>query len=165
MLRLATVLFLLAASLAPASAETYRTYANPRFGATADVPSDWRSEPPPENGDGLTFTSPDGTASVTVYGSLNIEDNAQTAMQRALQPSEGETITYRQSGKDWVVVSGVKGSQIFYHKSILVCRDQIWNDVDLEYPAARKSAYDALVTHIASSLHFSGRSGQIPNCR
>ena len=165
MLRPATIMLLVFASLASARAETYRIYSNPRFGATADVPSGWRSEPPPANGDGLIFDSPDGGASITVSGRLNIEDTAQQAMQQALQPNDGETITYLQSGKDWVVVSGINGAKIFYRKSMLVCRNQIWNDVDLEYPAAQKVAYDALVNHVAGSLRFSGKSAQIPNCR
>ena len=165
MLRLATVALLLAAGLASARAETYRTYSNARFGATADVPSGWRSEPPPENGDGLIFVSPDGTASVTVYGSLNIEESVQAALQQAFQANDGETVAYRQNGKNWVVVSGLKGDKIFYRKSMLVCRNQIWNSVDLEYPAAQKTAYDALVNRVAGSLRFSGTSAQIPNCR
>jgi hypothetical protein len=165
MFRLPILALLLFPALASARAETYRTYSNPRFGATADVPSNWRAEPPPENGDGLIFKSPDGTASATVSGRLNIDDSVEAAMQEALQPNQGETISYHQSGKNWVVVSGVDGDKIFYRKSMLVCRDQIWNDVDLEYPAAQKSAYDALVRHVAGSLHFSGTSAQIPNCR
>jgi hypothetical protein len=33
----------------------------------------------------------------------------------------------------------------------------------IEYPAARKTAFDELVAHVAASLQF-GRSAQIPNC-
>jgi len=50
--------FVLAAT--PAPAQDWRTYVNPRFGATADVLRDWRAGQPPENGDGLQFTSPTG---------------------------------------------------------------------------------------------------------
>jgi hypothetical protein len=53
---------------------------------------------------------------------------------------------------------------IFYAKHILSCADQIWNSVYLEYPAAEKTAYDALVTRVAQSLR-PGRSAQVPRCK
>ena len=80
-------------------------------------------------------------------------------------PDDGATITYRHRGKRVLIVSGVRGDTVFYRKSILSCRDQIWNSVSIEYPAARKAAYDALVTHVAGSLRFGGASAQIPNCK
>jgi serine/threonine-protein kinase len=156
-------LLLLCASL-PAAAETYRSYANERFGATADVPASWRAGPPPENGDGLIFRSPDGSAALTVSGSLNIADSVDEAMRDQAAPNDGEAVTYRKSGKRHVTVSGTKGDRIFYRKSILVCGDQIWNSIHLEYPARDKKTYDALVTHVAKSLR-GGPGYQISGCR
>jgi hypothetical protein len=46
---------------------------------------------------------------------------------------------------------------------MLSCRDRIWNNLSIEYPAARKTAVDVLVTPVAGSLRF-GRSAQVPNC-
>ncbi|MDB5600723.1 MAG: hypothetical protein JWN71_2767 [Xanthobacteraceae bacterium] len=159
---IAVILCLLLA--APAAAETYRAYANERFGATADVPASWRAGPPPANGDGLVFRSPDGRAALTVSGSLNVADSVDEAMRDQATPNDGETVTYRQNGPRAVTLSGTKGDRIFYRKSILVCRDQIWNSIHLEYPARDKKAYDALVTHVARSLR-PGRSEQISDCR
>ena len=62
-----------------------------------------------------------------------------------------------------VVVSGTKGDSIFYRKSILSCRDQVWNSVSIEYPAAEKKAFDAIVTHVAGSLK-AGQSEQVAEC-
>lgn len=148
----------------PAAAETYRVYTNERFGQTADVPASWRADPPPVNGDGLIFRSPSGDASLTVYGSLNIADSVSEAMRDQATPIDGEAVTYRKTGKRDVTLSGAKGDRIFYRKSILVCRDQIWNSIHLEYPARDKKAYDALVTRVARSLR-GGRSEQISDCR
>lgn len=165
MIRFVALMLFAAASLASAHGETFRTYANARFGATAEVPSDWRSDPPPENGDGLIFRSPDGLASITVSGMLNIADSPDQAMSEREQAGDGETITFRQRGRRTITVSGLQGDKIFYRKAILVCGDQIWNDLSLDYPAARKAEYDALVVRVARSLRFSGASAQIPNCR
>ena len=56
----AVALVLTAAAAAPA--KQYRSYANPRFGTTADVPAHWRADLPPDNDDGLVFRSPDRRA-------------------------------------------------------------------------------------------------------
>jgi hypothetical protein len=58
--------------------------------------------------------------------------------------------------------SRFSGNRIFYRKSMLSRRDQIWNNLSIEYPPARKTAFDALVTRVAGSLRF-GRSAQV-NC-
>src|SRR5687768_14502973 len=98
----------------PAAAETYRVYANERFGQTADVPASWRADPPPANGDGLIFRSPDGNAALTVSGSLNIADSVKEAMRDQGTPNDGENVTYRKTGKRDVTISGTKGDNIFY---------------------------------------------------
>ncbi len=144
-------------------AESWRVYSNARFGTTADVPADWRAGRPPANGDGLVFTSPDGQASVAVYGGLHIWDSIDEAVAIIEKPDDGETITYRHREPRAIVVSGTQGDRIFYVKSILSCRDNVWNSVRIEYPAARKQAFDRLVAHVAGSLR-SGRSEQVREC-
>ena len=158
---LAAAALLIAA--ASAAAADYRPYANARFGTAADVPAGWASDPPPENGDGLVFRSPDQTASVTVSGSLHVWDTIDEAMAIYQQPNNGETITYRHREPRALVVSGTHGDTIFYARHILSCHDRVWNSVYIEYPASQKATYDAMVTHIARSLH-AGRSGQLGGC-
>jgi len=159
-----TAIALLAFAAVATAAPQYRTYVNARFGTTAEVPADWRSDPPPENGDGLRFRSPDQRASITVSGSLHVYDTVEEALKAYEEPGEGEKITYRHREPRALVVSGTRGDTIFYAKHILSCGDQIWNSVHLEYPLAEKTAYDALVTRVAQSLR-PGRSAQVPRCR
>jgi hypothetical protein len=159
-----TAVTLLALAAAATAAPQYRTYANARFGTSADVPADWKADPPPENGDGLRFWSPDRRASLTVSGMLNIHDTIDEAMTAYETPGEGETITYRHREPHALVISGTRGDTIFYARHVLSCGDQIWNSVHFEYPAAEKAAYDALVTHVARSLK-PGRSWQVRGCR
>ena len=161
-LSIAAAALLAFSSAAPAA--DYRAYANARFGTVADVPAGWRADPEPENGDGLVFRSPDGHASVTVSGSLHVWDSIGEAMKIYEEPGKDETVTYRHREPRALVVSGTRGDTIFYARHVLTCGDQIWNSVHIEYPAAQKTAYDAMVTHIARSLH-GGRSGQVPKCR
>jgi Tfp pilus assembly protein PilE len=135
--------------------EQYRAYLNDRFGVRADVPRSWRAGPEPENGDGLKFTSPDGTATITVSGGFNIADTPAEAIDSEQQADDGETITYRNKNARMSVISGTRGATIFYRKALLSCKDEVVNRVSIEYPAARKAAYDPLVSHVAGSLRGS----------
>jgi len=161
--RLVLVLALEFADASGARAEALRAYHNDRFGTSADVPADWRPEPSPENNDGRVFTSPDGNAQAIVSGSYSVLPRDEEFRIR-LEPNDGETIQFRRSGRNWVVVSGVKDEKIFYRKSLLSCRDTIWNSVSLEYPAAGKKKYDALVAHVSASLRPGSGYGS-GNCR
>ena len=151
----------------PAAAKEWKTYVNERFGTTADVPADWHAGHPPENGDGLKFTSPDGTASVAVFGSLHTFDTIAEEIAIYEAPEDGETITYRHPEKRALVVAvragDTHGDAIFYRRWILSCGDTVWNGVSIEYPAADKAAYDALVTHVAHSLR-AGTGWQVETC-
>jgi hypothetical protein len=75
-------------------AETWRTYVNPRFGVSAQVPSDWMMRPEPANGDGRAFTAPDGSAEIIVSGILSTLSRDQEFSIRTA-PNPGETITRR----------------------------------------------------------------------
>jgi hypothetical protein len=156
-------LIALAAAGARAEGGAWRSYHNERFGTTADVPSAWRAGPPPENNDGLIFTSPDGAAKLTISGSLNIWDNLKEGFDFYETPQEGEKITYKHHDRGSLTLSGTKGDRIFYTKHLLSCRGQIWNNIYLEYPAARKIEFDDLVAHVAKSLR-PGAGYQIANC-
>lgn len=159
---LLTFLALILASAA--LAQDWRAYTNPRFGTRAEVPRDWTMGPAPENDDGRVFTAPDGRATVTVYGSLHVFDSIDEALKIYETPQPGETLTYTQRGPRTITVSGTRGERIFYRKAILSCRDRIWNGVAIEYPAAQKRDFDALVTRVAKSLR-GGQGYQVKTCR
>jgi serine/threonine-protein kinase len=151
----------LALALAGAQAATWRTYHNPRFGTTAELPADWVPQPPPENGDGLIFVSPDKRAEIAVSGILNIDAIAKEIASRA-EPNEDERVTYSKIGPSSVVVSGFKGEdRIFYRRSVTSCRNQIWNSVSIEYPASEKLTFDPIVQRVSASL----RAGSGWMCR
>ncbi len=156
-------LLLVLAVIGPAAAQAWQTYVNERFGATADVPAGWQAGEPPANGDGLRFTSPDGSASVAVFGSLQTFDTIDETIAIYETPDEGETITYKHRGDRDLVVSGTRDGRIFYRRWILSCGGTVWNGVSIEYPAAEKAAYDPVVTHIAHSLR-AGTGWQVETC-
>ena len=148
---LALVLLLASTALAFAG-QQYQTYFNDRFGVTADVPHGWTSGDEPANNDGLRWTSPDGAAEVAVYGGFQVLDSLEEAFGTQADLGDGATTTYKAKGKHGLTVSGVKGDKIIYRRSILSCKDTVWNTVEITYPKAQKAAFDPIVTHIAASL-------------
>ena len=130
--------------------DAWRLYVNARFGAVADVPADWTAEPDPENGDGRTFTAPDG-AKVLVYG--NWETGDSVVVDAITSPRQGETITYRFHKNGVYVISGRAGDTLFYRKHVLVCGGKVWVNLEIEYPASKAATYDPMAAHMAKSLH------------
>jgi hypothetical protein len=145
----AVSLFLVAALAAsPACAEGWTRYCNARFGQCADIPHNFRSDPPPVNGDGLVFRDSAGM-SITVsamYNALNdtVASERQSEIELLAAP------TYQAQGSNWFVISGVKGDIVFYVKSFVTksAISHLW----IEYPAARKADYDSIVARVVKSF-------------
>jgi hypothetical protein len=145
-------------------AETWRSYHNSRFGTAADVPASWTMGPEPANDDGRKFTSPDKHAEIIISGIFaNVDTDNELASR--FEAGEGETIKLKKRQGKWVVVSGVKGDRIFYRKTLLSCGDSIAHGLWIEYPAAEKEKYDALVAYVAASLRPGLGYGMTTKCR
>lgn len=148
--------FLLAALASSAVAAEWQAYVNERFGAAADVPADYKEGEAPTNDDGRTFTSPQGDATIAIWGALatvseqSFADYAQTLISYDKQ--DGWDISYSTGKADWFVFSGSKGDRIVYEKIIQACNGEVANHVRLEYPVARKAEFDAIVQHVTKSL-------------
>lgn len=129
------------------------TYENDRFGTSATFPTDIfsREQVPPENGDGLRWLSDDG-ASLAVFGSYNVLDETPKTREAAAKAEKDRPVTYSQTGKDWVVLSGIDGDHVFYERYVFGPTD-IVHGIVIEYPTSLKAKYDPLVGSIARSLH------------
>jgi hypothetical protein len=154
MKRVFPILALAAVSAATSAGAGQFTYTNQRFGTVCTFPDEIFSirEPEPENGDGQQWSAPDG-AHLTCSGILNIDDDTPKSFVAAEMASAepGYKVTYAKAGKDWAVLSGIKGDTIFYERR-LFGKDSVIRTVWIEYPPALKSKYDPLVGAIAGSL-------------
>lgn len=50
----------------------WTAYTNARFGFRVFAPAGWKSGRPPDNGDGLSFTSPDGKSTLAAWGGFHV---------------------------------------------------------------------------------------------
>ena len=153
-----TAAVLLAATAA--KADEWLTYQNDRYGTTIDYPGVFKMQPPPDSDDGREFKTSDGT-DFTVSASYFALDltvaEYRDFIVKHLDP--GSTITYETRGKNWFVISGTKGDNIFYEKHLL--SHGMNEDFVMSYPASAKQTYDPIVARMAKSLR-SGKGFQSP---
>ena len=144
-----------AAMLSPAAAQrVWKTYKNERFGTTIEYPADkFIPQPPPDNGDGLRFIATD-SAEFTVAAINNVLDQNLAAIEAAALKDRplDEKINYRDRGRNWFVLSGVKADVIFYERHLLSHRGKIINDLEIIYPARLRSIYDPIVRRMSKSF-------------
>jgi hypothetical protein len=143
-----------------ARAETWRIYQNARYGTVAEYPAD-RFHPgnPPDNGDGQRFTTADG-AELAIFASLNIDADTPARHEAFLRGGDSDysNVTYRATGRDWLVLSGYRGNSIFYERYIFAKgRDfGVIHALVVTYRRDTKAVYDPIVARMAKSLR-SGR--------
>jgi serine/threonine protein kinase len=125
----------------------YDEYANPRYGFTVLWPSSFRAQPPPEDGDGQEWTSPDGQVLLSAYGTNNVlnysPEQDEAADARLL------SVVYVNISGDIVTVSGYtnNGRTIVYQRDVVgpgSIDTLYWS-----YPANQKAQLDAAVTQTA----------------
>jgi hypothetical protein len=145
----------LAALATAAAADGWTRYADPRFGAAADVPPGFAAAEPPAGGGGLEFAGADGRARLAVYGLPNAEGQRlaeYSAFSLGEEEEAGWRITYSRVADGWFVHSGRQGGRIFYEKTILACDSKVVNSVWLEYPSDLKARFDPIVGRVSASL-------------
>jgi hypothetical protein len=141
---------------AGAQAGGWEWYRSERFGYSLLFPADLLS-PREESldGQGLEFVSDDGSIKLKILV-IDNEDKVTPEEYRAAIirefPQYGE-IGYGPMGQSWFVLSGVRGSSIYYQKIMFACGGRVINAFALTYPEERKRAFDAIVTTIEKNFH------------
>jgi serine/threonine-protein kinase len=125
----------------------YNAYANPRYGFTALWPSSLRAQPPPEDGDGQAWNSPDGQVHLAAYGANNVLNYSPGQDEAA--DARLMSVVYANISGDIVTVSGYtnNGRTIVYQRDVVgpgSIDTLYWS-----YPVDQKAQLDAAVTQTA----------------
>jgi len=141
--------------------EIWKTFFNDRFGTSIEYPARFKPGRPPDNNDGQSFTADDG-AKLAVWGSLNARERDVASLEAFLRedPKEGEQITYRAAGKNWLVLSGTRKDRVFYERHQFSHKGEVLNAFEISYPATLAAAYGPIVARLAKSLR-AGRGFQV----
>ncbi len=139
----------------PAKIE-YSHYVNPRFKYAIDYPSFLVAQAEPDNADGRTFQYQDMELKIygtSLYSTVSGEAwTIPTLMADALRnkKEDGETVTYKKSSADWLVLSGYRGDQIFYLKAMI--QGESVKCFEFRYPASSKKYFDPVISRLVGSF-------------
>ena len=147
---LAVITSLIWTAVSAAEAQDLRTFTEPRFGTSAQVPAGWRSQTIEREAgvSGRYFYSKDGATWIAVFG----RTVSAGVSPRSSANAPDERVTYRADGPRWFVRSGLREDRIFYRKALLSCGGRVAHLIAFEYPADRKLEHDRLVTLVSRSL-------------
>jgi hypothetical protein len=149
------VMLTFASNCTSVAKERWATYANPRFGTTADYPADLFTvlDPPPENGDGQRFHTPDGRADLTIYGAWSEAGDTPKSYVDEFVDASGAGVTYRQITDHFFVASGMREGKIFYERcNLLAHPEAVVHCFSISYPQQEKTEWDPIVSRLSSSL-------------
>jgi hypothetical protein len=130
--------------------ESWTRYVNARFGTHVDYMEFFEPDPEPENGDGLSFRSPEATFAVFAHYNV-LEETPASILAEAVASPDYAGLTYRLAKGNRLTLSGRRGAMIFY-EIYLVSKGGTVHGLRIEYPAAHKAAYDAMVARMARSF-------------
>jgi len=133
----------------------YSTYSNGRFGYSIDYPSSLLAmERAPENDDGRTFRSKDGSVEMRVWGQYNVLfSTLGEYYANSLRVLDGKP-TYSKLGERDYAFSGYRKGKIYYERLYVATSadGDTYLTFTVEYPKTKRSTWDPIVAHIARSL-------------
>ncbi|QFI77111.1 hypothetical protein F8237_07675 [Bradyrhizobium betae] len=129
-------------------AENWTTYRIPETGTTVDIPASiFTDDAGKPDGQGQRFRSADGRADMTVQAVPRTGESPAAFLARKNPPSG---IVYKRITPRFFVVSSVKRDTIWYDRCNFSVR--YVRCVLINYPAAEKRQWGAVVTRISHSL-------------
>ena len=137
------------------SAGLIKRYKNGRFGFSIDYPQTFIAKEPPQNGDGITLTSPDGKAVLVVSGGNNSSGLTKKQYYNMFIKEFNAGLGYRKMGGNWFVITWRDRDKVGYMKMFVGSGSE--NSFRFIYPVAQKKSYDEVVTRMEKSF----RSGDI----
>jgi hypothetical protein len=102
-------------------------------------------------GDGQVFTALRGRAELRCWAGFNdvLEQTIPQAFAQALN-EPGRRVTYQHMGKDFFVISGLEGQDIFYRKTLLA--HDILASFEFVYEPSSKVLLDPVIRDMSSSF-------------
>ncbi|BBF92297.1 hypothetical protein [Blastochloris tepida] len=137
-------------------AEQWITYRNPRFGTTAEVPRHLvpKQMPDPANGDGRTWTSADGHATMSVFGGFNALELTPARYVEDIHAERLAHASYKRITDTWFVISGTQDGVVFYDRCNFTRDLRVQHCIALSYPESEAPLWDAAVARISKSLRI-----------
>lgn len=133
-----------------AEPSSWKRFEVPETNASVDVPADLFTKDggKPETGFGAKLLTADGRANLTIQSMNNTAGETPSAFLARMNPPRD--IVYKRVTSNFFVVSSFRKDKIWYDRCNFVGRNVTC--VLINYPAAEKRQWDAIVTRISYSL-------------
>lgn len=125
-----------------------RTYTNPRFGYSVDVPSNLIAGPGSENGDGVVYSGKGTT--ITIYGSYGVLGAKEEYKMSCERWAKSGSISHKEFHSGYFLISGKSGKRLFSQKTLT--GKEVFATVSVEYPASQSKSFAPTLTQILGSL-------------
>ncbi|POB10450.1 hypothetical protein [Sulfobacillus sp. hq2] len=133
----------------PAAPLSYVTYHNSIWGYSVAVPQSFTESGPVEDRDGRSWSS--GSVNIVVYGEYsNAMGHIETVTSALSTLDHQKHPAYQAHGSDWLVVSGIHGSQIYYTKEFIGSTHR--DVLSISYPAIDKNHWSSIVSAVSRSF-------------
>ncbi len=152
--RLVAVALFLAAHSAPVLAATWTDRTIEPHGARISYPDSVFSEVETSNHRLSSFASDDGVAQFVVGSWFNDSEDAPPEFKRMLTGDDKrfDDATYAPKGRNWFVLSGYRGDDIYYQKIMFSCDRRLVNIYAILYPVADRERYDPIVERMENGF-------------
>ncbi|MEM8813148.1 MAG: hypothetical protein AAGF59_11070 [Pseudomonadota bacterium] len=99
------------------------------------------------------FESADGRAqmSIAAYAFPDAGD-VHALKARLLEDPQYANLTYEAGGRSWFVLSGYRGSDIYYEKIMVTCGGDLVSAFGITYPVEDRHRYDWIVERVEDSF-------------
>jgi hypothetical protein len=129
----------------------YYKYINGRYAYSLSIPASFSIVFQPDNSDGCSFSLPDKSSKLSVYGSHNTSsDTIDSVFTRDISHIGVNSTKFIDHGDNWFVISWIKNDKIFYRKTFV--SNEYINTMELSYPITQKDAFNDIVSTIEESF-------------
>lgn len=160
-------LLILAAAGPLAAAQGWRSFADGHAGVHISYPADVFLPRPSEGGSSArVFVSRDGGARFAIGARSSAEGESPAYFRRHLLGTDAryDNLTYGPRGRDWFVLSGYDGDNIYYEKVMFSCGRSVTSVFLISYPIAQRARYDGIVERMEDTFRPARRTPQGRAC-
>ncbi|WP_323035903.1 hypothetical protein [Pararhodobacter sp.] len=134
--------------------DAFVLYENARFGTRIRYPEGhFVAQPPPENGDGLRFLTPDGATGFAVFGQHDIHEfSPEESLYEALVAGRYDQIPMQRILPSGYEFTAERGEQVVHRRHLIDAHNGVIHVFEGFYPISRADGIGPLMAQIAGSL-------------
>jgi len=151
-------IFLLVTLINASSAADWQVYKSHQHGFTIEYPAGlFTTRNPATNGEGVTFSNPEQSLELSIYGIRNQDNLSMRDVRDILVDNYSDReITYERFTKKWMVLSGYEKidgqDMIFYQRLAISKSGTLYSGFEFIWPEESRGKIDHLLKRMSRSL-------------